>query len=88
MSPHVDIGAHEFTGSCAPKPGEPARYATFSVGIYQVVAASKGRVKRGPVKVRVTGPTIEPEKVYKKAKEIVALLDRGWYAGPRTVVVK
>ena len=83
------VGTHGFTaGGCAPTPPREYAYRTFSVGIFQWVAATGARrVKKGSALVRVSGPTSNPEAVYAKARAIVAELDAGTYSGPKRVAL-
>lgn len=82
---------HGFDGNCRPSgfgKFHSGSQLTFSVGIFQILPKANGQgTKRGPVKVRVKGYTIDPEAVYTKAREIVDLLDAGKYNGPRNVSV-
>ena len=61
-------------------------YRTISVGIFEWVprSAPKG-TKRGKTKVRVRGWASDEEAIYTKAHEIVALLDKGVWTGPKLV---
>lgn len=86
------IGTHDYSGACAPETTSSGRskthgFETFSVGIFEWLEKSRGGVKKGKVKVRVSGPTSEPEKVYTCAKAICVALDKGAYDGPKSVRV-
>lgn len=87
----MKIGTHDFEGGCAPGAANVLAYAsqeTFSVGIFEWISNSSGKgCKRSAVKVRVKGAFSNPEAVYAKAREIVSLLDKGVYAGPKNVTV-
>jgi hypothetical protein len=79
---------HDFEGMCAP--GGPDEYGpkTFSLGIFEVIPKKSGiGTKRGKVKARVGGYSNNPGPVYKRARQIVALLNAGEYDGPKTVWV-
>lgn len=86
------IGTHSYDGKCAPaKPGEFKHIPqmTFSVGVFEWVTTRSGAgIKRGPVKVRVSGPVQDAPRVYDRANQIVVELDAGHYAGPKNVKVK
>ena len=83
------VGTHGFTaGGCAPTRPHDYSHRTFSVGVFQWVAATAARrVKKGSALVRVSGPTSNPEAVYAKARAIVAELDAGTYSGPKRVAL-
>jgi hypothetical protein len=83
----MEAGKHDFDGSCAPLGKEAfSGQKTFSVGIFQWLAKSRGKgLKRSAVKVRVGGLISDPEKVYARARMIVDELDRGEYRGTRNV---
>jgi len=49
-------------------------------------ASGKG-LKKGPVKVRVSGPARFPDIVEREAKRVVAALDAGTYTGPKRITV-
>lgn len=79
---------HKFDGACRPC-GAQGFQETFSVGVFEILPQVSGEgTKRGPVKVRVKGRTSNPDAVYKKAREIVDLLDAGNYSGPKTITVR
>ena len=82
-------GQHDYHGACAPGdawPTRTSRYFRFSVGCFQYLPKARGSgVKRGPVKVRITGFTYRPELVYAKAAEVCRQLDAGTYSGPRNI---
>ena len=81
---------HGFDGSCCPGRSGVlwANQITFSLGVFEILPKASGKgTKRGPVKVRVYGFVSDPDSVYAKAREIVDLLDRGEYTGPKTVRV-
>ena len=83
----MEEGKHDFDGSCAPF-GREAFFGqkTFSVGIFQWLRKSSGKgLKRGPVKVRVSGYVSDADKVYARARLIVGELDRGEYRGTKNV---
>lgn len=83
----AQTGKHGYSGSCAP--GSCWVGETFSYGIFEMVPAKTATGwKKGPVKVRVSGPTSQTEAVKAKAEQIVAALDAGTYAGPKNVKVK
>ena len=79
-------GEHDFDGACAPRPPFGSNL-TFSVGVFEYVEKRSVGLKRGKVKVRVKGPTSDPERVFAKAREIVEQLDAGTYTGPKNVSV-
>ena len=88
MSNEKEVGKHAFSGQCIPKAGSPiSTYETFSVGIFQWEEKRNGALRRGKIKVRVSGSTAAPEAVLSRAKEICAALDRGTYSGPKNVRV-
>ncbi len=82
-------GQHDYHGACAPGNAWLAltsRHFRFSVGCFQYLPKASGSgVKRGPVKVRITGFTHSPELVYEKAAEVCRQLDAGTYNGPRNI---
>lgn len=79
---------HDFSGRGAPEKGSTRWNRTFSVGVFQWVHKVNGKdLKKGHVKVRVKGRTDNPELVYNKAREIIAVLDAGTYNGPKNVTV-
>ena len=84
----MEVGKHGYEGACAPGGGVSCSWnqETFSVGIFEWVPRSCGKgVKRGKVKVRVSGPVDMPERVYARADAVVAELDAGTYTGPKNV---
>lgn len=86
-----DAGMHAFEGNCAPgdTPKGPNTFSSFSLGIFEWVPKASGKgVKRGKVKVRVSGPMSNPRLVYARAREIVKQLDKGTYNGTKHVQVK
>ena len=86
----MEIGKHGFSGACAPDSGGywAGHYHTFSLGIFEWVNKASGQgLKKGPVRVRVSGDTNNAEAVNAKAEEIVRLLDAGIYSGPKRVRV-
>ena len=80
-----------FHGSCAPgMPGRSTSWRTFSVGIFPIIPKASGKgTKRGAVVVRVSGPTDAKgvAAVEAKAREIIAALSAGTYAGPKRVTI-
>lgn len=93
------VGKHEFYGELAPPGvcgsnagisfGSLASQSTFSVGVFQWVLKANGKgVKRGPVKVRISGNVGDAKLVAAKARAICELLDLGAYTGPKNVKVK
>lgn len=79
---------HGFDGACK-LDGAQGFQETFSVGVFAILPKVYGEgTKRGPVRVRIKGPISNPDAVYKKAREIVDLLDAGNYSGPRTITVR
>ena len=80
-------GKHGFDGACAPDSALGCKWDTFSVGVFEYVEKRSVGLKRGKVKVRVKGPTSDPERVFAKAREIVEQLDAGTYTGPKNVSV-
>jgi hypothetical protein len=76
--------SHGFSGNCAPGVTQ-FTYETLSVGVPK--SSGKG-LKKGPVKVRISGHTSDHESVYEKARQVVAQLDAGTYAGPKTIRVE
>lgn len=87
MSEEAKVNTHAFSGACAPGALSYMNMETFSVGIFEWIPKSTKGLKKSPVKVRVSGPTSQPEMIYKKAREIVAQLDAGTYTGPKKVKV-
>lgn len=84
-------GQHDFGGRCDPYSWDVAitGQKSFSVGIFEYVTTKNGAgLKRGPVKVRVTGPVSYPASVYRAALAIVDALDAGEYQGPKRVTVR
>ena len=80
---------HTWYGSCDPRNGfSRYRYSTFSVGCLECIPKPSGGLKRGPIKVRISGPTSDPELVYDRAREICLQLDAGTYTGPNRVTVR
>lgn len=83
--------SYGFDGAC--RPGGPGEFKygpqeTFSIGIFKILPKASGRgTKRGPVEIRIKGLMSDPEAVYEKAHEIVDLLNKGKYTGPKTVKV-
>lgn len=79
---------HDFDGACIPKKGVISTYKTFSVGVFQWLPKSRGKgLKRGPVKVRVSGLCRASTVVFATARGIVEALDENRYSGPRNVNV-
>jgi len=81
---------HDFDGACSPNKFTTfnSSFESFSVGVFEWIPTKDGSsTKKGKVKVRVKGATSEPDKVFDKAREIVAALDAGVYVGPRNVTV-
>lgn len=90
MQTERKVGTHGFHGSCAPQGGRTyfGGQRTFSVGCFQWEPCSSGNgFKKGPVKVRVSGPVDRWEQVEARAREICAQLDAGTYAGPKNAKV-
>lgn len=82
---------HDFSGACEPVDGitRGGAYNTFSLGIFEWVACKDPSfLKRGKVKVRVSGPVSKADAVRATAAEIVSALDAGTYNGPKRVKVK
>lgn len=78
-------GQHDFDGKYVPSRSS-ATFLTFSVGIFEWVPRSnRPGLKKGPVKVRVSGSCNAPERIYMKAREIVQELDQGCYRGHKHV---
>jgi hypothetical protein len=62
---------------------------TFSVGIFKWELKSNGRaMKRGKILVRVSGDCDKSTEVFKKAEEIVSLLDANQWNGRKSVQIK
>lgn len=67
-------GLWDYDGACKPNPvtEQPVlggSWQTFSVGVFQWVAKSRGTgVKRGKVVKRISGPVSDPASVYAKAE--------------------
>lgn len=60
-------GTMDFYGFYDPAHG-PTHYSTFSVAVFRWVLRADGKgTKRGPVIVRISGQTDNPEPVYEKA---------------------
>lgn len=87
MSDEKEAGKHAFGGQCIPEADAILWHETFSVGIFQWEEERNGTLRRGKVKVRVSGSTAAPEAVLSRAKEICCALDRGTYSGPKNVRV-
>jgi len=84
----VILGSHDFDGSRSPTFHDPF-YPTFSVGVFQwVLRADKKHVKRGKMKVRITGFCCNPEPVHALAREVVRALDAGTYVGAKRVTIR
>ena len=84
------ISKHGFSGSCAPGAGGfwAGHFNTFSLGVFEMIPSkTKTGWKKGPVKVRVSGSTLDEKKVKAKAQEIVEALDSGTYKGPKKIKV-
>ena len=82
-----ESGRHAFDGACRPH-SSATSHETFSLGVFEWVEKKHGGLKRGPVKVRVSGRCVDLELVEAKAAEIAAELDAGTYTGPKTVRVR
>jgi hypothetical protein len=86
----MEAGKHGYDGKCAPSADVTCFWAreTFSLGVFEWVPRACGKgLKRGRVKVRVSGPFDQPERVHAKAASIVAELDAGTYTGPKSIRV-
>ncbi len=84
----IKAGTHGFSGACEPVPGAVPALETFSVGIFEWIPRADGKgLKKSPVKVRVSGHSLNPRAVYEAAQKIVAELDAGTYSGPKRVKV-
>jgi hypothetical protein len=89
-----ELGKHDLYGSGLLGPVGGSVYfdgqQTGSVGCFQWVAGAHGRcrLKRGKVKVRVSGNITVADDICTKAREICDLLDKGEYHGPKNVRVK
>lgn len=86
-----EAGEHGYSGRCVPKAGyKPWNpHETFSLGVFQWHRKAKGKgLKKGKVKVRVSGLTSKADAVEEKACEIAYQLDDGTYNGPKHVKVK
>jgi len=90
----MEKGKYDFEGSESLKEVEEtasylsSRYKQtfFSVGIFQWIPTKDGKgLKRSPVRVRVRGQCLYPEKVYALARQIVNELDMGAYTGKKNV---
>ena len=69
---------HDFDGACAPGWLGTIGQQTFSVGIFQWLPKANGKgLKRSPVCYRVKGSVSNDHKVYKRAREVCRLLDKG-----------
>lgn len=76
---------HDYDGACKPS----SCFDTFSVGVFKWISRARGEgMKRGKVKVRVSGKCKNAEAVYDRARKIVVALDDGVYDGPKNVKVK
>ena len=83
----AQTGKHGYSGSCAP--GSCWVGESFSYGIFEMAPAKTATGwKKGPVKVRVGGPSGKAKEIKAKTEEIVVALDAGTYAGPKNVKVK
>ena len=85
----MEAGKHGLSGSWEPGHAHFGYNETFSYGIFEWLQKASGKgVKKGAVKVRVSGPVSRAEDVKAKAQEIATSLDIGTYAGPKNVRVK
>lgn len=73
------VGQYDYDGACAPWESVfPGTHDTFSVGIFQVEAKTRGSaLKRGKVLIRVSGDMDKPELVLDRADMICDLLNSG-----------
>lgn len=79
---------HDFSGSCAPGKSHAFMNVMFSVGIFQWLPKSSGKgLKKSAVKFRVRGSSNNPEKVYKKAKEICRIMNGGFVPGTKSMTI-
>lgn len=75
------VGKHDFI-----MPSLNTDCVTFSFGVFLWLSSSDGkRAKKSISIVRITGLTSNPAPAYAKAREVVALLDAGHYAGPKNI---
>lgn len=81
-----ELGKHDFGGSCLDHNSTWCN--TASVGCFEWLRASCGQLKRGKVKVRVSGPIHMADQIKAKAEEICNQLDAGTYTGPKNVRIK
>ncbi len=87
------VGEHDFVMPVECSSGwgiSLSNFKTFSVGVFLwIPTRSKGGIKRGAAKVRVSGPVSHDglKLVYDKALEVANALDAGTYTGPKLVRV-
>ena len=87
------VGEHDFImpAECSSAWDVTAKhFKTFSVGVFLwIPTRTKGGIKRGKAKVRVSGPASDAGRklVYDKALEVANALDAGTYTGPKLVRV-
>lgn len=91
IPPKFRAGQHDFDGRCDPSNANEAFLwqRSFSVGVFEyVLKKDLTELKRGPVKVRVSGSVGAAKAVYERARQIRDELDRGVYRGPKRVTVR
>ena len=71
-----EAGKHDYSGSWDPV-RRCIRSITFSVGIFQWIPKSRGRLKKGKVIARIVGSSDAPSDVYAEAERCCDLLDAG-----------
>ncbi len=87
-NPERRFGKHYVSGEFDPKSGKHLHSLTFSLGVFEWVPKVRGGGKKGPVKVRVYGPSSFPNTVWREALRVAEALDAGVYTGPHRLTVK
>ena len=84
-----ELGRHGYDGSYAPGRRIRTNAAPFSVGASEwVPTRTNADMKRGKVKVRITGSRSRPIPVFEAARTIAEALDNGTYQGPSRLRVE
>lgn len=83
----ANAGKYDYDKDACDKMANISSFETFSIAIFQLQQKNQRKeLKRGATVVRVCAKTASKEAAFKKADEIVALLDAGGVA-PKTVKV-
>lgn len=62
---------------------------TFSVGIFKWELKNNGKeMKKGKAIVRVSGPCVKADEVFKMAERVVLSLNNNVWDGRKTVIIK